>query len=380
MTISALRLSFIFTETILDLQRGAGGVMPLGSFVTKPGYTDTVDALRQGGTAPLELGLPWPYPVGQHFWDAYLHDKQPGDAAGKLCFEKLVPLRLPKLFKKIETELPNAPAATVARVGIEGFYYPHGTGLLVTTALEGAFDAAMAGGLALRLRYEKVYRPTMSPAGPAASLNLEQLATYALNRLRELGFGSGVSGKRSDLFSIATIVRGDNVDPTQPLAPDGQTHRLLNGLAAWIHPWQQLQAPALQAGESQLYVKTATAWPGNVLFAAKRGRAVWFPGLFLPAPSPLHKLACYHRNLGLASLQADSLLMLAAAVEDAFAQPALVPNAIQELGRLAGGLLARLHSGTKTYRSDSLRAQIAQSEQLQDVNTLRQRFGMDPIL
>lgn len=380
MTINALRLSFVFTETILDLQRGAGGAMPLESFVTEPGYVNIVDALQQDGAAPLELGLPWPYPAGQHFWDAYLHVKQPGDAAGKLCFEKLVPLRLPKPVLKIATELPNAAAATVARVGIEGFYYPHGTGLLVTAALEGAFNAATAGGLALGLRYDKVYRPPMPAAGPAALLNLEQLATEALNRMREVGFGGGVSGMRSDLFSIATVLRGDNVDPNQPLVPDGQTHRLLNGLATWVRAWQQLHAPALQASVTQLRLKTATAWRGNVLFAAKRGRAVWFPGLFLPAPSPVHSLACYHRNLGLASLQTESLLMLAAAVEDAFAQPTPVPHAIQRLGKLAAGLLARFYSGAKTYKSDSLRAQIAQSSQLQDVNALRQRFGMQPNL
>jgi hypothetical protein len=38
--------------------------------------------------------------------------------------------------------------------------------------------------------------------------------------------------------------------------------------------------------------------------------------------------------------------------------------------------LARLHSATKTYRSNSFRAQIAQSAQLKEVNALRKRFGM----
>src|SRR4029077_3610869 len=97
MIINALRLSFVLTETILDVHRGRGVALPLGSYVTEAGYIGTVDAVQQGGAAPRQLLMPWPYPAGQHFWDLYLHDKQPGNATGKLCFEKLVPLRLPKL-------------------------------------------------------------------------------------------------------------------------------------------------------------------------------------------------------------------------------------------------------------------------------------------
>ncbi|MDQ3562579.1 MAG: hypothetical protein M3436_00035 [Pseudomonadota bacterium] len=57
-----------------------------------------------------------------------------------------------------------------------------------------------------------------------------------------------------------------------------------------------------------------------------------------------------------------------------------MPNSIQRFGRLAAGLLARLHGGVRTYRSDSLRAQIAQAGELPDVNGLRRRFGMQPDL
>jgi hypothetical protein len=46
---------------------------------------------------------------------------------------------------------------------------------------------------------------------------------------------------------------------------------------------------------------------------------------------------------------------------------------------MAAGLLGRLHTGKNTYRSDSLRSQIGQSDQFQDVNALRQRHDMETL-
>jgi len=157
MTINALRLSFVVTENILDLQRGTGPAMPLGSLVNEPGYINIVNIVQRGGAAPNQLQMPWPHRAGNHFWDAYLQDKLPGDAGGKLCFEKLVPLRLPRFVEKIEMVLPE-PGPTSMRLGIEGFYYPYGTGLLVTAALNWQHLAwwclpllVLAGGVAVWL-------------------------------------------------------------------------------------------------------------------------------------------------------------------------------------------------------------------------------------
>lgn len=378
MTINALRMSFIFTETLLDFQKYGAPVAALTGFASKLGYIGIVDALQQGGTAPLSLSLPWPHPVGQHFWDFYLHHKAPGSAPGRLCFEKLVPLRLPKVVDKVAVVLPGVAAQTTARATLESFYFVHGIGLLLTIALEGAITHADAGAYAISLRYDKVYEPAWPGEGAAAAVTLNQLGTAALDRLRKLGFGSGISGTRSELFSIATVLRGDGVNANQALVADSPDHRLLNGLAGGVRAWSQVAAPALIAGRTQLSMRQSTAWPGNVLFAAKRGRAVWFPGQFLPTSQPSHGLACYHRNLALASLQTESLLGLAAAAEYEFAQPG-VPSEIEELGQLGVGLLARLCSGAACYRSSSLQAQIAQSAQLADVNALRARLKMSPL-
>src|SRR5512139_690496 len=275
MTINVLRLSFVATETILDLQLGTGAAMPIGRFVSEPGYVDTVDTVQHGGAAPLGLQMPWPYRAGNHFWDSYLHDKLPGDAGGKLCFEKLVPLRLPKFAEKIGIDA-QALAPANGRLGIEGFYYPHGTGLLITATLVGELDYTAAGNIVGALRSGKVYKSPW-PAQAAGPLTLDQLMTAALDQLRKLAFGDGVSGVRSAPFSIATVLRGEAVDPDQPLAPDGEIHRLLNGLAGGLPNWQHQPAPPLVTGRTLLDLKKETARNGNVLLAAKRGRAVWFP-------------------------------------------------------------------------------------------------------
>lgn len=367
MTIETLRLSFVFTETLLD--GGKGG--QLGDFTSELGYAAMIDALQAGTAAEKGLGLPWPYPAGQNFWDSYLHDKVPGDAGGKLCFEKLVPLRMARLADSVRVAMPEA-----RRAGIEGFCFPHGTGLLVTVDIVGSLDLDGAGTLAQRVRYDKVFEAGWAGRAAAPAVGIEQLATAALDRIRALGFGAEAAGTRSKPFSIATVVCGRDVDQNQPPAHDSATHRLLNGLANWPRQWQKIPAPPLVAGQTQLDVRSATALPGNLLFAGKRGRAVWFPGLFLPGPTPVHSLSCYHRNLSLGSLQTESLLMLAGAVVAAQGQ---LPNSVQRLGRLAAGLLGRLHTGTKTYRSDSLRAQIAQSDERADVDALRQQHGMAPL-
>jgi hypothetical protein len=386
MTIALFNLTFVYTETILDVQRGLPAEAPLADFVTEPGYIDNVDKVLGGSPGALGLTMPWPHPNGQHFWDAYLLEKQARDATGSLCFKRLVPLRLPKLAESFQAALPGVAQAAQPRLGLEGFYFPHGTGLLIKAAVAGSFDTAQAGHAALSLRYDKVFRTCWSASDTQADLCLDEVATAALDRLRQQGYGKGVSGRRSEMFSIATITRGDGADPLKPLAQDGPDHRLLNGLVSWIPDWEKKPLGPPVAGVSQLRVKDQTAFPGNVLFADKRGRAVWFPSQFLPPTPPRSRLGCYNRNLGAGSLQVESLLMLCDLIEEAFSQGGPVPASIQRLGRLAAGLLGPLYGvglvsswGPRLYRSDSLRAQIAQSRQLPGASALRQRLGMPAI-
>ena len=378
MKINTLRTSFVFTETILDLQRGSDPARPLNIVASQPGYISCVEKLRKGVALPLDLDFPWDHPDGQHFWERYLDEKRPRDADGKLCFQQLLPLRLPLLAGKIAVKAPGLALSEQAKLRVEGYYYPFGTGLIVTWDLTGKFDIDRAGQLAMALRHDKIYQPNWAPDDVGGPMTLDQLATEALDRLRRRGFGSAVSGWRNDPFSIATVLLGEGVDANKLLVPQEPAHRLLNGLANWDRDWSQLRAPDLVSGATNLRIWGKTRRPGHMLFAGSQGRAVWFPGLFLPSATKHRALSCYHRNLTFAALQTESLLALAREVNAEMQQAATkaVPNAIQQLGRRAAGLLARLYTRSKTYNSDSVRAQIAQSRWFADVDALRKSLGV----
>ena len=369
MQLDRIRLSFLFTETLLDLQGAAAGA-PLEGLLEEGGYVSTVDTLQAGGAAPLDLVLPWPHPVGHHFWDYYVHAKRPGKADGALCFSKLVPLRALKVADAVDCSLPGGP-----RVTLEGYYMPYSVGLLLTVELAGAMTVQAAGDLALQVRYGPVFTPVWNGVA-AGALRLEQLATQALDRLREQAFGAEAAGTPGQMFSVATILAASGVNPNTAIVTGTPTHRLLNGLSSWVKTWSQLSPPAPQDGVAKLKTRTNSTFPGDMLFAAERGRAVWYPGLFgLPAGT-VHSLGCYHRNLAVGSLQVEHLLGLASAIEGRFKGPQMVPNSVQKLGGLVGGLLAQLYKGEKTYCSDSLRAQIAQSQALAEAESLCARLGL----
>lgn len=382
MIIRALRLTFIFTETILDLQTCDGMSMPLGTILTRSGYIGAVNRRQAGDSLPLGVTLPWPKPEGQRFWDHYLEKRQPAKADGKLCYQKLVPLRLPKLVESIEARPASPECGDAAAARIEGFYYPYGTGLIVTVDITGRYDISEAGALAIDLRHEKIFHVNWTSAGIPESLTLNQLAAKALDSLRERGFGKGFVGKQTNAFSIATVLKGEGAAIDQPLVCDGKVHRLLNGLANWVKGWETQPVPELIAGTTALRLWSKTARAGHVLFAGSRGRAVWFPASFNPATVPMNSLACYHRNLALVSLQTESLLSVASETYRAItvAGPVPVASSIIRLGRLSAELLACLYTRSNTYNSDSVRAQIAQAPQFGDVNALRANLHIDPPL
>ena len=388
MLITMLRLSFAQTETSLDRQGRSGGA-PLENFASRAGYVDIVDAVRKDAAMSLGLTMPWQYPVGNHFWDKYLHDKVAGDARGNLCYDKLVPLRLLQCAEKVTISMSDLLPATACRATLEGYFYPHGTGMLASVDLLGQFDAAAAGRVAQVARWDKVYRSQPpNQIIPPHDENLNATMSNALVTLRETGFGKEFSGARSELFSIATVVQGEAIDSSVAVREDSDIHRMLNGLASWDRMFSERPAPKLVEDNTTLHLKKETAgFPGNLVVAAERGRAVWFPKYFGPAPAsrPRHLLGCYHRNLSVGSLQVDSLLMLAAAVKDEFESGATVPSSIRKLGEIATGLLrafcdGRDSAGKDTYRSESFRLQIAQSKHITEVNALCQHLGKPPIV
>jgi hypothetical protein len=110
-----------------------------------------------------------------------------------------------------------------------------------------------------------------------------------------------------------------------------------------------------------------------LVYGTNRGRAVWFPDLLADSVRPT--LACYHRNLALASMQVESLCGFAHGIASQVNENNALNFAEEECARNAAGLLGRLYGGKSSiYRSWSVRAQIDQNNFVSDIDTVRALF------
>jgi hypothetical protein len=194
------------------------------------------------------------------------------------------------------------------------------------------------------------------------------------------------------------VIRGEEVDPTQPIAPMGAVHRALEALCSWHQTWKN---DVLHSWDTSTCLKIRHAPRSHVLYGLERGRAVWFPDLFSKQTSALsgvsitlpdravrvpnfftkerrvHSLACYNRNLTLLSLQTESLVELMRAAGACIDANKPMPLAMEELAKGAAGILGRLYGGTQdTYRSWSPRAHIDGNHYADTINKVRHFFNM----
>ena len=123
--------------------------------------------------------------------------------------------------------------------------------------------------------------------------------------------------------------------------------------------------------------------PGHVVYARKRGRAVWFPNHFIGNSGTKHALGCYHRNLTLASATVESLGALISATAGEIGsgrQLNALPYYQVELTKRAAIILSQLYLGLNrnTYSTHSAKAQVVDGGWLTDLETMRGAFGLLP--
>jgi hypothetical protein len=255
---------------------------------------------------------------------------------------------------------------------LEGFFYPHGASLVITLTCDvpRALDAAVAE--AQRATRSPLYRVT------GQTCTLKELAGQARAALYRLALGPETAARSlrdSEPFSVATVVRGSGVDPEAAPVEGAEIHRALDALATWNRYWRKAPVPSL--AKRCLEIKNSPA--GHVLYGSRRGRVVWFPALFTEPAGGLRSLACYHRNLVLATMQVESLTGLAVESKEQLEEGGWVSPLHRECARHGVDLLGRLYGGVGTYRSCSPRAQLEQNELVGDVNWLRDRFDRAPL-
>lgn len=366
-----LRLTFLWAEAIQELLQGESA--PPGSLLpflwSQDDYQARFAALLEGQKDPLGLEPPWRYAAGNHFWTFYLEKKTPGAIPAKEAWRLLVPFRGKA---PVRVEVPGAEKASTS---VEAFYYPHGVGLALSIRLVGTWSLAEAVGLALRVKSDPLN--VTWEGGQEEKLNAAGFGRKALQALGRLVAGPDWPGTGGEprAFTVVTVVRGEGVDPTVPLAD--AIRKALHGLTTWSPAWNVDQPKPLD--EAVLPIRK-TSPKGHVLYADTRGRAVWAPGLFAPELNGKRLLGCYHRNLSMLSLQVESLACLAELTAQTLDHGGKLGTKHEGCANRAVGILARLYGGVEsTYQSRSPRVQIDQGGFRQPIDAVRKHFKRDPL-
>jgi hypothetical protein len=368
------RLSFVWFETNLALLESMEGNAPYSFLGRSSTYSSKFDQANRPDAQ--ELQAPWPKPSGQRFWTFYLR-MTPGSVGGADAWRALVPLRATPPFELTAPWLQG-------KVSSELCYYPHGLAWIVSARCAEALSLEKAVDVAFRLR-NGAKLDVQWKEGPA-SLSLDAIAQAALPRIRATALGKAAAAGAVTLtpLSVFTVVSGDGVDPNEAVPEEHEIHRSLEAVTAWRPTWQADKLPALD--DARVGIRKS-APKSHLVYGSKRGRAVWFPELFLSTGAGVQSLSCYHRNLTLLSMQVESLSGLLAEVDRRITAGNVLQQGVVQCAKQAARLLETLYTGTDatygeaaTYRSGSARAQLDRNDLVPMINRVRDYFGIAPPL
>jgi hypothetical protein len=388
------KLSFIWVETIPAIAAlGLDSAAPY-AFLGKPGrFAEKFDTL-QAGRPSEDLQLPWPRPIGHHFWMHYFAGRHAGAISGLDAWNSHVPLRCKRSPKIAQNA--KEPKAT-----FEVFYSSQGVGLVANFYYRGKNKSIreivkLARGVQSRLRFR-------TSAGQGGML-LQNMAAHLLEDARQTAFGNAEATPGfNQPFTIATFVQGETDE--RKVGEGGPVHYALEALTAWNHNLENddLKVSTIESARLNIHKRAES----DLVYARDKGRAVWLPREFAPKkenlpldesdanaashlpagpgmeeaaglaieletdatldpaePGPEAKrpprLSCYHRNLTLASLQTMSLGEFVGATGRQLLRGEKVPELLLARAKSAARILNALTLGdpTLTYRSKSVVAQI----------------------
>ncbi len=366
-TVNEIRMSFIqFMPALVLLQSRQPPTIRCPFLLSDVEFQKEFAKAMAGGVA---FRTPWRNGYGKLFWFRYL----PQDRSPNEMWRALVPFDYD--FGQHVTSLTISGCAVAART----YLYPWGIGVIVDVTLKGPLPLKDSVDRALEVRSKAKIQwkfdtksGDSSPTGLSAAIR-ERLgaAVYSDEVARE---------DPSEPFSVVTVTDATGTLSTDPIVAGGPIHRALEGMAGWNPHWETIAPTPLAVGK----ISARQSPAGHMLYGKRRGRVVWFPADFRTVASYAETLSCYHQNLSMCSLHAESLCQLSrdAAVElGNNGSLAAFSTTYRDCAQLAGGLLGRLHgkktdesSGQKpqTYRSGSVRSQIQIYKD--DINKVRLAF------
>jgi hypothetical protein len=362
------RLSLIWVETFLDLLApGAPSQAPLAflgrSYTYEPVFAQLLEGKRPEKAS--DLSLPWINIVHNNYWKCYFEGRVPPNA--RTCWKALVPLR-----GKLPAE--PTPSWLPGRVLMESFFYPHGIAFVVTATCQGSLTLEEMTTMARRVRQTGKYPVQWLPGG-SGEAGLKTLADRALTALRTqaLGPAAAPGSRAATPFTVLTVVRGAGVYPSAPFPAGGEAQRALEAVTRWSSSYRFDPLPGLD----EVRLKSSIAPDSHIIYARRRGRAVWWPGYFTCPGGDMHTLSCYHRNLVFTSLTVESLAGLITETAKHLRQGRAPSPAHSECAQRAAGILGRLYGGAaSTYRSWHPTTHIQQNGFVAAVNQVRRLFNM----
>jgi hypothetical protein len=365
------RISLIWTEAFPFLVDGVTPVAADRAFLGRSSqyikrFEEEQQRIRQvryqRDALPPAIHVPWPQPWGQRFWMHYLGGTPPGRVSGAVAWNALIPFR-----EKTADAVKARWLAGLGSVYHETFLYPHGLGFVLTVVVRAARPLELEDVVRRAFDIRRDRRFTVSLRGQVTTLVSERLAEAVLAAARSsiLAGGQAPSGRIPEPFTVFTAISAEGADATKP--PPNPVSNALDAIARWRRGWDPKTAFEL-TDENRLAGLASSA--GNIVYASRRGRAVWFPRLF-KAGREQHALGCYHRNLTLLSLQVDSLSGLVCLATRAVRAREDIPVRLHECVANAVRLLEDLRDGhASTYQSRSPPHQLEHNDVLDEMRVV----------
>lgn len=373
--IYSLKLSIIWVETFLNLLKNSLFQSELNFLGNYWAYIGRLDHLLKKNSGSGDLELPWSKPTGQNFWKYYL-EMEPVRLTGNKAWRALVPLRKQETSFKID--IPSLPGQRPLL--LETFFYPHGLAVVITVSVkvkkDTPFTLREAVDTAFIIKQQKMFGGDETLP---ELLSLDEIAEKCLATHHNNLIGAELINTNRTItpFTILTFVEGNKIDDLEsPISELGEVHRALEAVTKWQPTWLYDSLDSLD--KTRINIRASP--PSHILYGNRRGRAVWFPALFMPQPIPCRTLGCFHRNLTLVSLQVESLGSLVSITIRELEKGIPLVGDYRNCVKNTAGILGRLYGGVKsTYRSWSPRIQIEQNQLVEDLNKLRDFFDMKPL-